>query len=135
MKRKNNGREVARCKLVKMVITDPVRIIDVTEEVLDQFDRTDDSERIVVVAYLQVIKRDFLLVDRTRIFEFVMDTERKVITSDLFLLHKWLESAVSKCRNSNNPVQLQTKEEICVELFSEKIVLFKSRSSNKKRRN
>jgi hypothetical protein len=117
-----------------MVITDPARIIDVTREVLDQFDRTDDLERIVVVAYLQIIKREFLLADKTQIFEFFVDTDRKVMSSDLFLLHKWLESATSKCRNYYNSGQLRTREEICVEIFCEKIVLFESHSSNKKRR-
>ncbi len=101
---------------------------------MDQFDRTDDFERIVVVAYLQVVKRDFLLADKTRIFEFIVDTDKKAMSSDLFLLHKWLESVTSKCRNSCNFGQLRTKEEICVEIFCEKIILFESHSSNKKRR-
>lgn len=131
MKRKKNDGGVARCKLVKMVIGESANVADITGEVLDQFNRLDKLERIVVVAYLQILKRGFLLVDKTQIFEFFVDTDRKVMNSDLFLLHKWLESAASKCRS---PGQLKVEEEICVELFAEKIVLFESRSSNKKRR-
>jgi hypothetical protein len=117
-----------------MTITDTNGVSDVTREVLDQFNKADDFERIVIVAYLQVIKRGFFLVDKTQIFEFVVDTDRKAMNSDLFLLHKLLESATSKCRNSDNSVQLQIREEICIELFCEKVVLFESHSSNKKRR-
>lgn len=81
-------------------------------------------------ADLQIIKRGFMLADKTRIFEFIIDTDRKAVSSDLFLLHKWLELAASRCRS----FQLQAKEEICVEIFCEKIVAFESHSSNKKRR-
>jgi len=134
MKRKRRRNEDSRCKLVRMVIADAFCISDVTREVLDQFERLDDFERIVVVTYLQVTKREFLLVDKTKIFEFIVDTDKKVVSSDLFLLHKWLESIASKCRSFNDSIQLQVKEEICVEIFREKIVYFESQSSNKKRR-
>ena len=134
MKRKNNPRAGARCRLVEMVIDAQDRIIDVTKEVLDQFERLDGSERIVVVAYLQVFRREIVLVDKTQVFEFFVDTDRKVLGSDLFLLHKWLELIVSKCHNPKCLASTQIKEEICVALFCEKVLMFSSNGPNKKRR-
>lgn len=135
MKRNRQGKQRARCKILEMAVGSEKRVIEVAKEIMGQIDQLDELERLVVVAYLQVFKRGAILADKTQIFEFYIDSHRAVIAADLYLLHKRLCSAVSKCCKPRNFSLLQIREEICVALFCEKIVLFGHQlNPNKKRR-